>query len=52
MGNCEKCSVNFYLEVKNDEQKIYDVTANDILPKMKNLSIVPVQYVDAKTLNP
>ncbi len=52
VGNCEKCSVNFDLEVINTQQNIYDVTANDIVPKMKNLSIIPVNYVDVKTLDP
>lgn len=52
MGNCDKCSVNFDLEVINTQQNIYDVTANDIVPKLKNLSIIPVNYVDVKTGDP
>jgi DNA-directed RNA polymerase II subunit RPB3 len=48
-GNCERCAVNFALDVDYLGNGIYTVTANDIVPANKECSVRPVRYFDPKT---
>ena len=46
---CDKCKVDFDLSVKCDEkckEDTLDVTADDIIPKKKDIKVIPVKYDD------
>lgn len=53
LGNCEKCTVTFELEIDSSQTnaKEYDVTTCDIFTKPHEL-VVPVSFVDGKTGKP
>lgn len=48
-GNCERCAVNFGLDIDYTGTGIYTVTANDIVQANKECSVKPVKFVDLKT---
>jgi DNA-directed RNA polymerase II subunit RPB3 len=48
-GNCEKCAVNFGLDVEFQSHGVYSVTAKDIVPANSECSVKPVKFIDTKT---